>query len=135
MLPIDDMPTMASEMISLPRLEDVETSVAELYNTLEGVIEFSQLGDADDPLVMDVCNFLSGRKGGKKLRSTLVSMHGVLRVSLQKMMMYFGEENINSRERQMYIIVTIWNFTRDLDMAVIKARIGDLKARLSTGVR
>jgi len=62
-------------------------------------------------------------------------MHGVLRVSLQKMMMYFGEENINSRERQMYIIVTIWNFTRDLDMAVIKARIGDLKARLSTGVR
>mmetsp|Transcript_45371 Transcript_45371/g.176293 ORF Transcript_45371/g.176293 Transcript_45371/m.176293 type:complete len:86 (-) Transcript_45371:1539-1796(-) len=55
MLPIDDMPTMASEMISLPRLEDVETSVAELYNTLEGVIEFSQLGDADDPLVMDVC--------------------------------------------------------------------------------
>jgi len=134
MLPIDDMPTMASEMISLPLLEDVETLVAELYNNLEGVVELSQLGDADDPFVVDVCNFLSGRKGGKKLRSTLISMHGVLRVSLQKMMMYFGEENVNSRQRQMHIIVTIWNFTRDLEMAVMQARIGDLKGRLSKGV-
>jgi len=68
------------------------------------------------------------------LRSTLISMHGVLRVSLQKMMMYFGEENVNSRQRQMHIIVTIWNFTRDLEMAVMQARIGDLKGRLSKGV-
>lgn len=75
--------------------------------------------------------YLSGRRGAKKLQSTLASKHGLLRMSLQSMMSFFGEENINSRTRQMHIIRTIWEFTRDLDSAVMRAKVSDLAVRLA----
>mmetsp|Transcript_5652 Transcript_5652/g.16805 ORF Transcript_5652/g.16805 Transcript_5652/m.16805 type:complete len:465 (-) Transcript_5652:253-1647(-) len=133
-LPIDDMPVLGHEMMYMPGLDELDDAITDLYCSLESALEFCELVNKKDPFVYDACRQFNsrGEDAPKTTRSKLVCMHGVLRVSLQKMMSFFGEENINSRSRQMHIIKIIWEFTRDLDSAVIRAKIGSLTAKLAS---
>eukprot|EP00188_Purpureofilum_apyrenoidigerum_P005750 Plantae.Rhodophyta-Purpureofilum_apyrenoidigerum.ctg7834.p1 GENE.Plantae.Rhodophyta-Purpureofilum_apyrenoidigerum.ctg7834~~Plantae.Rhodophyta-Purpureofilum_apyrenoidigerum.ctg7834.p1 ORF type:complete len:465 (-),score=98.06 Plantae.Rhodophyta-Purpureofilum_apyrenoidigerum.ctg7834:254-1648(-) len=132
-LPIDDMPVLASEMMYMPGLDELDKAITDLYCSLETALEFCQLSNKKDPFVHAAHRKLSstGANAPKSIRSKVVSMHGLLRVSLQQMMSFFGEENINSRSRQVQVIKTIWEFTRDLDSAVIRAKIGSLTEKLA----
>lgn len=51
-LPVDDMPILGSEMISLPVLDDVEEVVVNLYCSLELVAELCEGSDGTDPFLM-----------------------------------------------------------------------------------